>query len=541
MLEKEALTKLLKTLTTNIESNKKKLLNHFGNINVKDESNQSLLHIFVDEKYDEEKCFLAIKTLLEMGLSPNLEDDFKYNFIQTALYQGYSESFILKISEEAFKYNMYVNHQDSDKDTIIHTAIYSDDYLGRIDEILKLYISYGFDIDSICKEARNIVEAMESEYHKYKDEDIERIRAIYEARKKEIKQRNIEMFNTPKNERKTENQKPKNQIEDKPNLKPIEQKTIEVKQVQRKQIDKKLIEELEKYGEILNLKKYASCPTIGREDEVMKLMVSLASDETSPMLIGESGVGKTAIADEIAYRISFGTVPKFLRDRIILEINAETIAEGCVYVGQFEEKINKLMKLVKENDVILLINEIHTIHGPGSTSKKDNDFASIIKKYIDRSGIKIIGTTTKNEYTEYFSQTALKRRFETIMVEEPNDDLLYTILEKVMIDYTVKKSIPIKDENTMYKIIESLIEVTNKKNRKYDDKLCNPALAKTIIDKAFAFALVFEDEYIDEHHFIKAIEWCERIYPTSKEKVIAKLESKKEDNKQGTIILQFKK
>ncbi len=539
MLEKDMIEKLLNTMTTNIEANKKKILNHFGNINVKDESNQSLLHILVDEKYDEEKCFWAIKTLLEMGLSPNLEDEFKYNFIQTALYKGYSESFILKISKEAFKYGMYVNHQDSDRDTIIHTAIYSDDYLDRIDELLKLYISEGFDIDLICKEARNIVEAMESEYKKYKEEDVERLKAIFNARKQELKQRNIEMYNTPKEKSNIKNKKPIN--ENKKEIIEVKENKPATKPEQRKQIKQDLLKELEKYGEVLNLKKYATCPTIGREDEVVKLMIALAADETSPMIIGESGVGKTAIADELAYRITFGMVPKFLKDRIILEINAETIAEGCVYVGQFEEKINKLMKLVKDNDVILLINEIHTIHGPGSTSKKDNDFASILKKCIDRNGIKVIGTTTKKEYAEYFSQTALKRRFETIMVEEPNDDLLYTILEKVMIDYTVKKSVPIKDENTMYKIIEALIEVTNKKNRKYDDKLCNPALAKSIIDKAFAFALVFEDEYIEEHHFIKAIEWCERIYPASKERIIAKLNDKKEYGEQGAIIIKFKK
>ena len=153
MLEKETLSRLVMTMTQDIESNKKKLLNAFGNINIKDDSNQSLLHIFVDEKYDEVRCFLVIRTLLEMGLSPNSEDDFKYNFIQTALYTGYSETFILNIVKEAFKYYLYVNHQDSDKDTVIHTAIYSDDYLGKIDELLKLYISYGFDIDLICKEA----------------------------------------------------------------------------------------------------------------------------------------------------------------------------------------------------------------------------------------------------------------------------------------------------------------------------------------------------------------------------------------------------
>ena len=99
---------------------------------------------------------------------------------------------------------------------------------------------------------------------------------------------------------------------------------------------------------------------------------------------------------------------------------------------------------------------------------------------------------------------------------------------------------PIKDENTLDKIIKALIEVTNKKHRKYDDKLCNPALSISIIDQAFAFAVVFDDEYIEEHHFIKAIEWCERIYNASKEKTIAKLQNQ-EKTTHRPMILQFKK
>lgn len=536
MLEKEMLSKLLITMTSDIESNKKKILNHFGNINIRDEDNQSLLHIFVDNKYNEENCFLVIKTLLEMGLSPNLESDFKYNFIQTALYTGYSETFILKIVDEAFKYSLYVNHQDSDKDTVIHTAIYSDDYLGKIDNLLKKYISHGFDIYLICGEARNIIEAMESEYEKYTEEDINRVKIIYEESKKIIKERNKEIYNTPK----------KNEIKNNTNneiseIKEQKQQPIVPKNVERKPVNYQLIEELEQYGEVLNYKKFNSCPTIGREEEVMRLMVALAKDTTSPILIGESGVGKTAIADEIAYRISTGVVPKFLQDKIVLEINPETIASNTKYAGEFEAKALKLMKLVEENNVILLINEIHTIYGIGTTENNDRDLASIIKKWIDRSKIKIIGTTTKKEYDKYFSKDALKRRFDTIIIEEPNEELIYTIIKKVIIDYTVKKSMPIKDENTLDKIIEALIEVTKEKNRKFDDKLCNPALSISIIDQAFAFALVFEDEYIEEHHFAKAIEWCERIYKTSKEKALIKLNDKKEKITQGTRILQFKK
>ena len=197
------------------------------------------------------------------------------------------------------------------------------------------------------------------------------------------------------------------------------------------------------------------------------------------------------------------------------------------------------MNLIEDNDVILLINEIHTIYGIGTSENNNRDLASIIKKYIDRKSLKIIGTTTKKEYDKYFSNDALKRRFDIIKVEEPKDDLLYTILEKTIIDFAIRKGINFRDESIMHTIINSLIEVTKPNCRKYDDKLCNPALAISIIDEAFANALTFEDEYLEEHHFIRAIEWCERIYPTSKQKVIDKLKTKK--TKQPTRIIQFRK
>ena len=137
MLEKEAILKLLEILNEDIESNKKKIKLHFGNIKLINQENQNLLHIFVDNKYDEKKCFLAIKTLLELGVNPNHTSDYKYNFVQRALYSNYSEEFILKISEEAFKHGLNPNHQDEDKDTVIFTAIYSEDYFGGIEKLLQ--------------------------------------------------------------------------------------------------------------------------------------------------------------------------------------------------------------------------------------------------------------------------------------------------------------------------------------------------------------------------------------------------------------------
>lgn len=563
MLEKDVLIKLLMTMTTDIESNKKKIQYHFGNINFKTVSkNQSLLHVFVDEKFDEEKCFLAIKTLLEMGVNPNHKDDFDYNFIQLALYTGYSEKFILKIAEEAFKYGLNPNHQDADKDTVIHTAIYSEDYFGGIEELLKLYISHGFDINITCEKGNNVVSAMMymNQYIKdnginmnlYTSDEIKRVKNICST---DIKQRIKEsssnligsinilkgqtnnMFNNK--DKPLTNDKLSSRVEIKEEKQ--EPKVQENMQPKTSEISPSVLRELEKYGTILNSKHFTSSKAVGRDEEILRLMVSLAKEDSSPMLVGESGVGKSAIADELAYRISIGAVPKFLQGKIVLEINPETFASNTKYTGEFEAKVLDLMRLIEENDVIVLINEIHTIYGIGTTENNDRDFASIIKKYIDRKSLKVIGTTTKKEYSEYFSQDALKRRFDTINVEEPNNDLLYTILEKVMIDYVIKKGIQFKDENKMHLIIELLIEVTKPNYRKYDDKLCNPALAISIIDEAFATAVVFEDEYIEEHHFVKAIEWCERIYGTSKQKVIAKLQEKKEENNQRPIILQFKK
>src|SRR5699024_1417967 len=112
MLNKNNIRVLLSKMTDDMHSNVKKIKSAFGSIDYTDEDNQSILHILVDDKYDETKCFLAIKSLLQIGLSPNLESDFEYNFIQTALYTGYSEEFILNIINESLKYNLNINHVD---------------------------------------------------------------------------------------------------------------------------------------------------------------------------------------------------------------------------------------------------------------------------------------------------------------------------------------------------------------------------------------------------------------------------------------------
>jgi len=506
MLNKNNIRVLLSKMTDDVNSNLKKIKSAFGSLEYTDEDNQSILHILVDDKYDETKCFLAIKSLLQIGLSPNLEADYNYNFIQTALYAGYSEGFILNIITEALKYNLNINHVDSDKDTIMHTAIYSDDYLGEVERIYDLLCANGFNSSLKDHDARNLLEAMIFQ-KQYSDEQIESFKKKFEERYSKLYKDN-----------KTKEVKPVvvNNVS--------ERQEVSVATVTQTLSDKD-ISELEKYGKVLNKKNYIVSPTIGREKELKNLMITLAQDKKRPLIVGESGVGKTAIVDELAYRIKTGQVPNFLQGKIILEVNPSDIVAGCQYVGQFEDNMTKLMKLCERLDVIVFIDEIHTIYGIGSTKGKDNDMASMLKHYIDRSNLKVIGTTTEQEYSEYFGEDALKRRFEKITVKEPTEDVLYQIIDKVIGDYYVKNGISFENEDIRSQIVNIILNATEKSHRVYNDRVNNPDLSISIVDKAFAFAKVYDSEFITAEHFIESFEYCDRIYESTREQAIARLRS----------------
>jgi len=485
MLTTNNIRELLANMTQDVNSNIQKIRKAFGSLEYTDEDNQSLLHILVDNKYDEEKCFLAIQSLLKVGLSPNLEADFHYNFIQTALYTGYSEHFILNIINESLKYNLDVNHVDSDKDTIVHTAIYSDEYLGEIERIYELLCSNGYDSSKIDHDGRTLIEAMIFQ-KQYLDSQIESFKKLFTA-----------SSNTPS------------------------KIGTSIPTVQT--LSEKEVSELEKFGNVLNKKNYLVSPTIGREKELKNLMVTLAQNKKRPIIVGESGVGKTALVEELAYRIKTGQIPRFLQNKIILEIHPGEVVAGCQYVGQFEENMTKLMRLCEKYDVIVFIDEIHTIYGIGSAKGKDNDMAAMLKHYIDRTNLKVIGTTTEKEYDECFSNDALKRRFEKIRVQEPTKEVLYQIIDKVMNDYLITTGILFENDNIKRQIVKIILESTEKSHRVYNDIVNNPDLSISIIDKAFAFAQVYDSEFITPKHFMESFEYCDRIYDFSKKQAIAKL------------------
>lgn len=207
--------------------------------------------------------------------------------------------------------------------------------------------------------------------------------------------------------------------------------------------------QLYKYGK--DLTAYAasgrSDPVIGRERETERLIRILCrKTKNNPCLIGEAGVGKTAIVEGLAQRIARGDVPQLLSDRIVFSLDLTAIVAGTKYRGDFEERIkNVIGEVVKDPRVILFIDEIHTIVGAGS-AEGAIDAANILKPELSRGGLRLIGATTLDEYRKYIEKdAALERRFQPLQVEEPTVDAAIAILQGVRRKYEEHHALRISD------------------------------------------------------------------------------------------------
>jgi ATP-dependent Clp protease ATP-binding subunit ClpB len=206
---------------------------------------------------------------------------------------------------------------------------------------------------------------------------------------------------------------------------------------------------LEKYARNLNeLAKAGKLdPVIGRDDEIRRVLQILTRrTKNNPILIGEPGVGKTAIAEGIAHRIIDGDVPDNLKDKIIFSLDMGALVAGAKYKGEFEERLKSVIKEVTENEsIILFIDEIHTLVGAGGGDGA-MDAANILKPALARGELRAVGATTLNEYQKYFEKDkALVRRFQTVLVDEPNQEDAISILRGIKEKYENHHKVLIKD------------------------------------------------------------------------------------------------
>ena len=190
---------------------------------------------------------------------------------------------------------------------------------------------------------------------------------------------------------------------------------------------------LEKFGRNINeeVKKGKIDPVIGRDEEIRKIIEILArKTKNNVILIGEPGVGKTAILEGLAERIVKDDVPTILKDKTIYELDMGALVAGAKYRGEFEERLKAVLNKIKESDgkIILFIDEIHLIVGAGRTDGA-LDASNMLKPMLARGEIDCIGATTLKEYREYIEKDrALERRFQPVMVNEPTVEDTYSIL-----------------------------------------------------------------------------------------------------------------
>ena len=239
---------------------------------------------------------------------------------------------------------------------------------------------------------------------------------------------------------------------------------------------------LKKYGTDLveQARKQKLDPVIGRDTEIRNVIRILSrKSKNNPVLIGEPGVGKTAIAEGLAQRIVRGDVPAGLRDKTIFSLDMGALIAGAKYRGEFEERLKAVLGEIKksEGQILLFIDELHTIVGAGKT-EGSTDAGNLLKPMLARGELHCIGATTLNEYRQYIEKdAALERRFQPVLVDEPTVEDTISILRGLKERYEVFHGVKIQDQ--------ALIAAATLSNRYITDRFL-PDKAIDLVDEACA-------------------------------------------------------
>lgn len=206
-------------------------------------------------------------------------------------------------------------------------------------------------------------------------------------------------------------------------------------------------------------------PVIGRDEEIRRILQILSRrTKNNPMLVGEPGTGKTAIAEGLAHRIIAGDIPDNLKDKVIYNLDMGALIAGAKYKGEFEERLKAVIKEVtsSEGNIVLFIDEIHTLVGAGG-GQGAMDAANILKPALARGELRAIGATTLDEYQKYFEKDkALERRFQKVTVEEPDVESAISILRGIKEKYETHHKVRIKDEAIIAAVELSQRYITNR-------------------------------------------------------------------------------
>ena len=302
-------------------------------------------------------------------------------------------------------------------------------------------------------------------------------------------------------------------------------------------------------GRVLNDQVDRFDAVIGRDKELNEVIeVLLRKKKSNPLLIGPAGVGKTAIVEELARRINTKDVPLPLMNKRIIEISMGDLVSGTKYRGEFEERLTKIIKeVIKNKEIILFIDEVHSMVNAGGAEGAINA-SDILKPYLARGDLKVIGATTTEEYERFIAKDkALERRFETILVKEPNIEETKEILLGLKPSYEQHHRIKITNEN-----IEDLVTLANKylfKKKNPDktidllDSVCAYVKRRNILkeeltplEKRLEELTLLKEKYVKDSIFDKALDTCLSI--SELEEQITSLKEEKSDGIKKEDILK---
>ncbi|SCW46315.1 ATP-dependent Clp protease ATP-binding subunit ClpC [Ruminococcaceae bacterium YRB3002] len=245
-------------------------------------------------------------------------------------------------------------------------------------------------------------------------------------------------------------------------------------------------------------------PVIGREQEIARVIQILARrTKNNPCLIGDPGVGKTAIAEGLAYKIVQGDVPAILKNKVIYSVDIGGMVAGSKYRGDFEERIKNMLKEASSDpNIILFIDELHTIVGAGESSEGSLDAANMMKPMLTKGALQIIGATTAKEYGKFIEKdAALERRFMKVQVDEPSEEDTVAILKGLRPKY---------EEHHHIEICDSAIDAAVKLSSRYITEKFLPDKAIDLIDEAAARARVRLTDDVDAESIGKQIKEIEQ-------------------------------
>lgn len=315
--------------------------------------------------------------------------------------------------------------------------------------------------------------------------------------------------------------------------------------VTNKKIDMSETPNLDKYGEDLTSMPYLKDPSVGRKQELERIMKILLYPERdkSVIITGVAGCGKTALVKGLAYRIQKGDVPAPLKDLKIISIDTATMVAGTKYVGTLEEKMKKILdEASNDKNIIIFIDEIHQAVSGGRAEGNDNTVAEILKPYLDYGKVRVIGATTEEEYAEHVeSNTAFKTRFKKVAIKEPDYNTTYQVLDNLIEAYNkISYSKLIVSPEERHMIIDWLINSTKPTFRDYKDRASNPRLVLDVLKEAYAIAAFNESKEVTVDHLIEALKNEDRLYESSRERQAQILRSLKPRPRSECKILEFK-